>query len=50
MVYLEPTGLGHLRTQNDPLIRHPHFTGTGTRYLEESGKRAIAELFERSFK
>lgn len=36
--------------QNDPMIRHPHFTGTGTRYLEESGKQAIAELFERSFK
>ena len=36
--------------QNDPIIRHPHFTGTGTRYLEESGKRAIAELFARSFK
>ena len=36
--------------QNEPIIRHPHFTGTGTRYLDESGKRAIAELFERSFK
>lgn len=35
--------------QNDPVIRHPHFTGTGTRYLEETGKRAIADLFARSF-
>jgi hypothetical protein len=32
-----------------PLITHPHFTGTGTRFLEANGKRAIAELFERSF-
>jgi hypothetical protein len=35
--------------QNEPLIRHVHFTGTGTRVLQESGKRAIRELFERSF-
>jgi hypothetical protein len=26
-----------------------HFTGTGTRTLEENGRRAIATLFERSF-
>ena len=32
-----------------PRIQHPHFTGTGTRFLEENGKKAIAELFERSF-
>lgn len=32
-----------------PVIRHPHFTGTGTRYLEENGKKAIDELFARSF-
>ncbi len=48
VVHLEPAGLGHLRPPGRSLIRHPHFTGTGTRYLEESGKRAIAELFERS--
>lgn len=33
-----------------PVIRHPHFTGTGTRLLEEKGRRAIAGLFDRSFK
>ena len=33
----------------DPVIGHPHFTGTGTRFLEENGRRAIAGLFERSF-
>ncbi len=32
-----------------PVITHPHFTGTGTRTLQENGKRAIAELFTRSF-
>ena len=32
-----------------PAIRHRHFTGTGTRMLEENGRKAIADLFERSF-
>jgi len=31
-------------------IGNPRFTGTGTRFLEENGRRAIRELFERSFK
>ena len=31
-------------------IGHPRFTGTGTRFLEENGRRAIRELFERSFR
>ena len=32
-----------------PRIQQTRFTGTGTRSLEENGKKAIAELFERSF-
>jgi hypothetical protein len=32
-----------------PVISHLEFTGTGTRFLEENGRRAIAELFDRSF-
>ena len=32
-----------------PRITHPHFSGTGTRLLQENGRRAVAELFERSF-
>jgi hypothetical protein len=32
-----------------PVIAHVHFTGTGTNLLEENGKKAIKELFERSF-
>jgi hypothetical protein len=33
-----------------PVIAHPHFTGTGTRRLQDNGRRAIDELFQRSFK
>ncbi|MFW5792617.1 MAG: hypothetical protein ACOCVU_08110 [Desulfohalobiaceae bacterium] len=32
-----------------PLITHRHFTGTGTRFLEENGTKAISGLFERTF-
>jgi hypothetical protein len=32
-----------------PVISHPQFTGTGTRFLEANGERAIQELFERTF-
>ncbi len=35
---------------DSPVITHPHFTGTGTRTLRENGQRAIAQLFERSFR
>ncbi len=34
---------------NGPLIAHAHFTGTGTRTLKANGKRAIEDLFTRSF-
>jgi hypothetical protein len=33
----------------DPVIRHPHFCGTGTRFLGENGAVAIDALFDRSF-
>ena len=32
-----------------PVIAHPHFTGTGTRELRDNGKKAIDDLFTRSF-
>lgn len=32
-----------------PVIRHPHFTGTGTRSLKPNGRQAIEDLFTRSF-
>jgi hypothetical protein len=33
----------------DPVIAHPQFTGTGTRFLAENGRAAIEALFARSF-
>lgn len=33
----------------DPVIGHMHFAGTGTRFLEENGRKAILDLFDRSF-
>jgi hypothetical protein len=32
-----------------PRLGHPHFCGTGTRNLRDNGRRAIADLFKRSF-
>ncbi|MFZ5810441.1 MAG: hypothetical protein ACOY4F_00180 [Thermodesulfobacteriota bacterium] len=34
---------------DQPVITQTHFTGTGTRFLEDSGHQAIADLFARSF-
>jgi hypothetical protein len=36
-------------TSREPVIGHVHFTGTGTRYLQDNGRKAIDELFTRSF-
>ncbi|HEY8513985.1 MAG TPA: hypothetical protein VIS07_00555 [Candidatus Binatia bacterium] len=33
----------------DPVIQHPHFTGTGTRFLADNGRAAIEGLFKRTF-
>ncbi len=33
----------------EPVITHAHFTGTGTRFVQENGAAAIAALFARSF-
>jgi hypothetical protein len=35
---------------HQPTITHPHFCGTGTRFLRDNGKAAIEQLFARSFK
>ena len=32
-----------------PVVSRPHFTGTGTRFLEANGQAAIEDLFARSF-
>jgi hypothetical protein len=34
---------------DSPLITHLHFTGTGTRTLKDNARRAIDQLFSRSF-
>ena len=34
----------------DPVIRHPHFCGTGTRFLAANGASAIRDLFARTFR
>jgi hypothetical protein len=41
--WVRPSGGQEIR------IGNPRFTGTGTRFLEENGRRAIRELFDRSF-
>ncbi len=43
-------GWDALTEESAPVITHPHFTGTGTRTLQEHSKRAIEDLFTRSFK
>ena len=35
--------------RGEPVIESPDFAGTGTRFLNEAGRSAIRELFERSF-
>ena len=32
-----------------PVITAQHFSGTGTRFLEDNGRQAIADLFAKSF-
>ncbi len=34
---------------HEPVLSHPHFTGTGTRFLDEGGLTAVRELLARSF-
>ncbi|HWP65080.1 MAG TPA: hypothetical protein VNO26_04095 [Candidatus Limnocylindria bacterium] len=42
------TGEGFAR-EDAPVVSHHHFTGTGTRFLRDNGRAAIADLFRRSF-
>jgi len=43
------TGQAWVAETETPVITHPHFTGTGTRSIHDNGKRAIEELFTKSF-
>ena len=35
--------------QDEPVITECHFTGTGTRFITENGRKAIDDLFRRTF-
>ena len=37
------------RGSDEPVVTHPHFTGTGTRSLQPNALAAIEALFTRSF-
>ena len=37
------------REEESPIIRRHHFAGIGTTHLNDKGKKAIRQLFERSF-
>jgi hypothetical protein len=47
--WFEWTGDNWSAQSGTPVITHPHFTGTGTRGIHDNGKRAIEELFTKSF-
>ncbi len=55
-VFDQPTDTWHHWTGEgwepggQPVVTHPTFAGTGTRLLEENGRRAIDGLFERTFR
>jgi len=38
----------HFDQSTQPVISHPHFTGTGTRTIRDNGRREIDALFRRS--
>ena len=40
---------GEWHPAKDPVVTHSRFTGTGTRFLSDDGRAAIAALLERSF-
>ena len=43
------TGTDWKTSSDTPRVTHHHFTGTGTRSINERGKKAVEELFTRSF-
>jgi hypothetical protein len=47
--WFEWTGSAWSACNGTPTITHPHFTGTGTRHVHENSKRAIEDLFTKSF-
>ena len=47
--WMQWTGDDWTTLRDVPVITHPHFTGTGTRHLQDNGRRAINALFDASF-
>ena len=47
--WFEWTGRDWKALGETPRITHAHFTGTGTRSIQDNGKRAIEDLFTKSF-
>ena len=45
--WLSWTGNGW--ASGDPSVGHPHFCGTGTRFIRENGVKALEALYARSF-
>ena len=43
-------GVNSWKKEKQPKIRCKNFAGTGTRFLNTNGKKAIKDLFEASFK
>ena len=43
-------GVNSWKKEKQPKIRYKNFAGTGTRFLNTNGKKAIKDLFEASFK
>lgn len=38
------------KKDKQPKIKHKHFAGTGTRFLNANGKKAVKDLFEATFR
>jgi hypothetical protein len=47
--WFEWTGRSWQSHAQAPRVTHPHFTGTGTRQLQDNGRQAIEDLFTNSF-
>src|SRR6187401_1118165 len=47
--WFEWTGSDWKKLGDAPRVTHPHFTGTGTRSINDKGKTAIEQLFTKSF-
>ena len=47
--WFEWSGESWTALSQTPIVTHPHFTGTGTRQIQDNGRDAIEALFTNSF-